>query len=177
MIQKVIRGRDSVRKIGTLMEKLEMKRPLIVGSGKLIPHLARQEALREAPVFSGYHPNPDLSDAEEGARIFAEKGCDSLISIGGGSAMDTAKAVKALLCAGSLEEVKQNRLQEKRIPHLAIPGTAGSGAEATANGVLYENGVKLSIGHETLLPEGVILDPALLESLPEYHKKSCALDA
>ena len=91
--------------------------------------------------------------------------------------MDTAKAVKAWICAGSAEGVRTGRLEEKRIPHIAVPATAGSGAEATANGVLYEGGVKLSIGHPSLRPEGVILDPALLETLPEYHKKSCALVA
>ena len=177
MMQKVIRGRDSVRRAGEIMEKLGMKRPLIIGSGKLTPLLTRQEGLREAPVFSGYHPNPDLADAEGAVRSFQENGCDSLISIGGGSALDTGKAVKAWLCAGSLEQVRAGKLEEKRIPHLAIPGTAGSGAEATANAVLYEDGRKLSLGHPSLLPEGVILDAALLDTLPDYHKKSCALDA
>ena len=177
MSQKVIRGWDSLEKTGGMMEKLEMRRPLLVGSAKLIPKLRRVKGLEDAPVFSGYHPNPDLADAEEGVRLFRDSDCDSLISLGGGSAMDTAKAVKAWICAGSAEGVRTGRLEEKRIPHIAVPATAGSGAEATANGVLYEGGVKLSIGHPSLRPEGVILDPALLETLPEYHKKSCALDA
>ena len=64
----------------------------------------------------------------------------------------------AWICAGSAEGVRTGRLEEKRIPHIAVPATAGSGAEATANGVLYEGGVKLSIGHPSLRPEGVILD-------------------
>ena len=177
MYQKLLQGRGSLAKIETLTEKLGMKRPLIIGSGKLTPRLTRLESLRDAPVFSGYHPNPDLADAEAGVDLFTEQGCDSLISIGGGSAMDTAKAVKAWLCAGSPENIREGRLEEKTIPHIAVPGTAGSGAEATANAVVYENGRKLSIGHPALLPEGVVLDAALLESLPEYHKKSCALDA
>lgn len=177
MVQKVFSGRDSLRRVPEMMEKLGMKRPLIVGSEKLLPRLRRLEGLGDAPVFSGYHPNPDLADAEEGVRRFEAAGCDSLISLGGGSAMDTAKAVKSWLCAGSAEKVRRNELQEKPLPHLAIPGTAGSGAEATANGVLYENGQKISIGHPCLLPEGVILDSALLDSLPDYHRKSCALDA
>ena len=177
MIQKVIRGRDSIRRVDMLMEKLEMRRPLIVGSSKLTEKLTRQEKLREMPVFAGYHPNPDLADAGAGVEMYRAKDCDGLISLGGGSAMDTAKAVKAWLCAGSAAGVKAGQLEEKRIPHIAIPGTAGSGAEATANGVLYEGGQKISIGHPSLLPEGVVLDPALLDTLPEYHKKSCALDA
>ncbi|MCR4875535.1 MAG: phosphonoacetaldehyde reductase [Clostridiales bacterium] len=177
MIQKVIRGRDSIGKVSALMEKVGIRKPLIVGSEKLTGRLTRQEALRNAPVFSGYHPNPDLADAETGVEIYGREGCDGLISLGGGSAMDTAKAIKAWLCAGSLENTRKNLLQERSIPHIAIPGTAGSGAEATSNAVLYEDGRKLSLGHPGLLPDGVILDAGLLDSLPEYHKKSCALDA
>lgn len=177
MEQKVIRGRDSVNRVPELMEKLHFQKPLIVGSKKLIPRLSHQEALGSAPAFSGYHPNPDLADAEAGAEQYLREGCDGLISIGGGSAMDTAKAIKARICAGSLQEAKNSRLGEMPMPHIAIPGTAGSGAEATANAVLYENGCKLSMGHPSLLPEGVVLDASLLDTLPEYHRKSCALDA
>ena len=203
MNQKVIRGRDSILKAAEAMEAIGIRRPLIVGSMHLIPRLQRIGALKAAPVFSGYHPNPDLSDAENGVKTYREQECDGMISIGGGSAMDTAKAIKAWMSAENMEDLKANRLnipelpapaekilrpqdlkeragrQRGRtyIPHLAIPGTAGSGAETTATAVVYENGVKLSLSHPALLPEGVILDAGLLDSLPEYHKKSCALDA
>ncbi len=181
MVQKVIRGRDCLRKLPELMEKTGMKHPLIVGSPRLAEKIRRREGLEALPLFSGYHPNPDLKDALAGRDLFLSEQCDGLISIGGGSAMDTAKAVKAYLIA-SPEEVRANCLPEKMpeglpCPHIAIPGTAGSGAEATANGVLYEDGVKLSLGGPVLLPEGVALDSSLLETLPEYHKKSCAFDA
>ena len=202
MSQLVYRGRDSIRRAGEMMEALGMKRPLIVGSRSLIPKLTRLGALKSAPVFSGYHPNPDVRDAEAGVRIYQEEGCDGLISIGGGSAMDTAKSVKGWLRADSVEDLMANRMsfpEEKAparvltpenlkertgrsragilIPHLAIPGTAGSGAEATATAVVYENNRKLSLSHPRLLPDGVILDAGLLDSLPDYHKKSSALDA
>ena len=202
MIQQVIRGRDSVNRVPEMMKALGMEHPLLIGSRHLLPKLQKAEVLRDAPVFTGYHPNPDLADAEEAVRTYRECGCDGLISIGGGSAMDTAKAVKAWLCSGGPEDLRKNRVNipetekparisspadlKKRaeqqaakylIPHIAIPGTAGSGAETTANAVLYENDQKMSLGHPALLPEGVVLDASLLETLPEYHKKSCALDA
>lgn len=60
---------------------------------------------------------------------------------------------------------------------MAIPGTAGTGAETTAVAVLYEDGQKLSVDHPALLPDGVLLDGSLLDTLPEYHRKSCAMDA
>ena len=62
-------------------------------------------------------------------------------------------------------------------PHLAIPGTAGTGAEATQNAVVYLGDRKASLSHPALRPDGVILDADLLDTLPEYHKKSAALDA
>ena len=178
ILQKVIQGRDSLNKLPSLMEKVGMTRPLIVGSPKLMPRLRHIPAVKDAPTFSGYHPNPDLVDAEEGLKSFRSHGCDGLISLGGGSAMDTAKAVKAYLLAENPEDVIQNRLPVGGgIPHIAIPATAGSGAEATSNAVVYRDGVKLSLSGEALLPEGVVLDASLLETLPEYHQKSCAFDA
>ncbi len=180
-VQKVIRGQGCLKKLPELMEKTGMKHPLIVGSERLAGKIRSREGLAELPLFSGYHPNPDLKDALAGRDMYLREKCDGLISIGGGSAMDTAKAIKAYLAAAP-EDVRANRLPERMpeglaCPHIAIPGTAGSGAEATANGVLYAEGTKLSIGGSILLPEGVALDSSLLETLPEYHRKSCAFDA
>ena len=177
--QKVIRGREYLKKLPEMMEKLSMHKPMIVGSEHLTGMLFRKvPGLLSAPVFSGYHANPDLADSETGAELFLRNGCDGLISIGGGSCMDTAKAVKARLNTGSEEALKSSRLESRTAcPHIAIPGTAGTGSEATQFAVVYVNGKKVSLDHANLRPDGVILDAALLDSLPVYHKKSCALDA
>ena len=177
--QKVIRGRDSLKKLPSLLEKLEMKKPLIVGSERLAGTLMRKvPALLACPVFSGYRPNPELSDSLEGMKLYEREGCDGILSIGGGSCMDTAKAVKARLNAKDEEALRSSRLEENvSCPHVAIPGTAGTGSEATQTAVVYVEGTKLSLSHPSLLPDGVALDASLLDSLPPYHKKSCALDA
>lgn len=178
-IQKVFRGRDSLRRVPQMMEKLHMSRPLIIGGDKLTGTLIRKNpGLMAAALFSGYHPNPDLDDAQAGVVAFQRQECDGLISIGGGSAMDTAKAVQAILAAGSLDTVRSGHIPDQMtVPHLAIPGTAGSGSEATPNAVVYTENRKMSLASPGLTPDGVILDASLLESLPVYHKKSCALDA
>ena len=178
-IQKLARGRGSLGQTQAMMEKIGITRPLLVGSARLTARLMQEaEILQGCPVFSGYHPNPDLADAEAGAECFRSEGCDGLISIGGGSAMDTAKAIKALMFAGSLEDAAAGRFPETMpTPHLAIPGTAGSGAESTQTAVTYVAGSKISLNHPSLRPDAVILDASLLESLPLYHKKSCAMDA
>ena len=177
--QKVIRGRDSMKKLPEMMEKLGMKKPMIVGMEPLTGTLLKKvPALLACPVFSEFHPNPDLSDTEAGAEIFRREGCDGLVSVGGGSSIDTAKAIKARMNAKTEEDVIRSSLAfEAPCPHIAVPGTAGTGSEATQFAVVYVNGKKVSLKHAELRPDGVVLDASLLDSLPLYHKKSCALDA
>jgi len=178
--QKVIRGRGSISRILQMTEKLGIQRPMIIGSEHLAGRLLRKAPeLLNFPVFSGYHPNPDVQDALPAVESYRKFHCDGLISIGGGSAMDTAKTVKAVLLAGSAEKAMAGDFPEQTegIPHVAIPGTAGTGAEATQNAVVYQGDIKKSISHAALRPEGVILDPELLSSLPLYHRKAAALDA
>lgn len=110
--------------------------------------------------FTDFTPNPKLEDAEEAVRMCADCGC--ILAVGGGSAIDTAKYA---------------RLKSPGLPLIAVPTTAGSGSEATRFAVLYKDGRKLSITDDSIIPDYVMFDPGLLEHLPEYHRKSSALDA
>jgi len=177
--QKMISGRGSIGKVCAMMEKLGITRPMIVGLEPLTGMLLKKNpALLAFPVFSTFHPNPDLSDTEAGADMYQKGKCDGLISIGGGSSIDTAKAIKARLKTDNEHDLVHSRLKDEgTIPHIAIPGTAGTGSEATQFAVVYVNDTKVSLNHPSLRPDGVILDASLLDSLPSYHKKSCALDA
>ncbi|MGN1369710.1 MAG: iron-containing alcohol dehydrogenase [Aristaeellaceae bacterium] len=178
-MQHVVSGRGCLnhKNLSEMMEKLSMQRPLLVCSARMEADFAARSGMK-LPFFSGYHPNPDLADAQAGADMYRELSCDGLISIGGGSAMDTAKAVKALLLTQDMEAVKVSRLPEgAHLPHIAIPGTAGTGAEATPFAVVYVQNQKLSLDHWALLPEAVLLDGSLLDTLPLYHRKACAMDA
>jgi len=178
-MQHILKGRGCLNNgnLEALMVKLNMHRPLLVCSQRMGKDFAARTGMT-LPVFSGYHPNPDLADAVAGVDLFRALECDGLISVGGGSAMDTAKAVKAILLAKDIEAVKASRLPEAaHLPHIAIPGTAGTGAEATPIAVVYVNNEKLSLDHPSLLPEAILLDGSLLDTLPLYHKKACAMDA
>ena len=179
MYQKVIRGRGSLGKLPQMSGKLGITHPLIIGSKHLIGNLLKKDPeLLNAPVFSDYHPNPDLQDALPAAELYRARQCDGIISIGGGSAIDSAKAAKAILYTGSLEDTAAGKLPERmNTPHIAIPGTAGTGSEATQTAVVYLENKKMSLNHPDLQPDGVILDAELLDTLPLYHKKSAALDA
>lgn len=177
--QMVARGRGSLGKLKELADKLQVHKPLVVGLEPLTGTLMKKNPwLLSAPVFAGFHANPDLKDAENGVELWKKEGCDSLVSIGGGSSIDTAKAIKALLNAESTEEAARNHYSFSRgCVHIAVPGTAGTGSEATQFAVVYADGKKVSLNDPELRPDGVVLDAELLESLPGYHKKSCALDA
>ena len=179
MSQHVIRGRGCLTRsnVATLLEALHVRKPLLV-CGARMADVFRSRTGMEWPVFSGYHPNPDLADSVAGVQMYRAQGCDGLISLGGGSAMDTAKAIKALLLTGDMARVRSSDLTaDVWLPHMAIPGTAGTGSEATPFAVVYVDGRKLSLDHPALLPEAVVLDGSLLTTLPDHHRKACAMDA
>ncbi len=115
-------------------------------------------ALPNVIHFTDFTPNPKLEEAKRASEIES----DVILSVGGGSAIDLGKYAK------------MNNPNAKLI---VIPTTAGSGSEATRYAVLYENGKKLSLTDDNMLPDFVMFDPELLKHLPEYHRKSSALDA
>ena len=128
-------------------------------------------------------PTTDL--ARQGARLARESGCDLVIGLGGGSAIDAAKAIAALAANGGdpldyLEVVGRGRsLTQPSLPCIAIPTTAGTGAEVTRNAVLAspEHGIKASLRSATMLPRLALVDPELTYSLPAAVTASTGLDA
>ncbi len=147
-------------------------------------------------IFSRFKPNPDFGSVLEGLRAFRDSGCDLIVALGGGSAIDVAKCVKlyagfepdalsALINSpGGLGSVLTGRVAVdgpgepgSRIPFVAIPTTSGSGSESTRFAVVYLNGEKQSITSSLILPNAVLLDPRALETLPDYQRKSTMLDA
>ncbi len=173
MVQKVLRGRGKLGRLQEMMDHFGVTRPMVVASER------GQKCLPGMDVyFSDFHPNPDFVDCVKGAEAFRAAGCDGLISLGGGSAMDTAKGIKAVLMAATPEDALASRLgEDEGVPHIAVPTTAGSGAEATSTAVLFVEGRKVSLRHGALLPQAVVLDGALLDTLPDLQRKSCAMDA
>ena len=179
MIQKVRRGLGSIAQVRDLMEKLGMKKPLLV-CGNTLAGVFYDKVMPEGECvrFGGYHANPAWEDCANALDLYREGGCDGIISLGGGSAMDTAKGIKALLLTGGdAEKASACEFPEMKLPHIAVPASAGTGSEATQYAVLYFGGKKHTLTHPALLPDGVVLDASLLKTLPEQHKKAAALDA
>lgn len=130
--------------------------------------------------FSDFQPNPLYESVVEGVKLLRNEKCDSIIAVGGGSAMDVAKCIKAYCrMEGNGEDggfLKQG-IRPNGIPFLAMPTTAGTGSEATRYAVIYYDGKKQSVTSESFIPETVLMDPDCLRTLPLYQKKATMCDA
>ena len=127
--------------------------------------------------FTDFTPNPDYESVVKGVEVFRKEHCDGIAAVGGGSAMDVAKCIK-LFCNMNPEiSFLQQTIVPNRIPFLAVPTTAGTGSEATRFAVIYKSGVKQSISDVSCIPESVLLDSAMLSTLPPYQRKSTMMDA
>ena len=130
--------------------------------------------------FSDFQPNPLYKSIVEGVRVYRDYCCDGIVAVGGGSAIDVAKCIK--LYAKSMGNGLDgswliNKTIENSIPFLVIPTTAGTGSEATRYAVIYYNDVKQSITSDNIIPETVLMDPNVLNTLPIYQKKATMMDA
>lgn len=130
--------------------------------------------------FSNFQPNPLYESVIGGVQLFRGEGCDSIIAVGGGSAMDVAKCIKLyanMLGDGENGSWLAEQPEPNQIPFLAMPTTAGTGSEATRYAVVYFDGKKQSITSESFIPETVLMDSSVLKTLPLYQKKATMCDA
>ena len=127
--------------------------------------------------FSAFSPNPLYEDVAAGVKLFLDAGCDAILAVGGGSAMDVAKCIKLFAAMDHTRLYLGQPYEENDILLAAIPTTAGTGSESTRHAVIYYKGEKQSISHPSLVPGFVCLIPEVLEGLPAYQKKCTMLDA
>lgn len=135
-------------------------------------------------LFSDFTPNPLYEQVCKGIDLFQITKCDSILAIGGGSAIDVAKCIKLAVLAkegnASLIPPLVNTRVEcdgSKIPFIAIPTTAGTGSESTHNAVMYYEGAKQTVTNDGVLPDYAILEPSVLKTLPLYQKKCTMMDA
>jgi len=133
----------------------------------------------EVHHFSNFSVNPKIPDAIEGAKIATSNKIDLIVSVGGGSVIDMAKIVKALI--NQVDHAKdiatsKCKFQYIDIPHVCIPTTAGSGSEATHFAVVYVDKKKYSLADSNLKPDNVILDGNLVLTATKYQKACNVLD-
>jgi alcohol dehydrogenase class IV len=179
-------GHGSILKIQNILNFHQPHKIFLVTGKKSYPLSGAKKALgpilsQYSPIrFSDFSPNPKLEDIQKGMELMADSGADIIIAIGGGSALDAAKAMNILSAQDGepINYVKGKRkIKRSGRPLIALPTTTGSGSEATQFAVIYVDGIKYSLGHEFVLPTYAIIDPELTFSMPKNIAASSSLDA
>ena len=134
-----------------------------------------------AVAFTDVESDPDVRSVDKGVQVAKSEGCDAVVGIGGGSALDTAKAIGLMLTnPGNIRDyVGLGKVEQAGAPVIAIPTTAGTGSELTVWSVLSdkEKKVKISVGSVLNCPRIALLDPELTISLPPTVTAATGMDA
>lgn len=188
---KIVSGSKAIEHIGYELEALGAKRPMVLTNTQLLELKVATivlDALADttAEPVGVYEEIPVDSSVEvvnDIARLYRETEADSIIAIGGGSVIDTAKGATIVLTHGA-EDLMDYRGAEslmgrRTVPFIVIPTTAGTGSEVTSAAVIKdtERHVKMGFTSLSLLPDVAILDPRMTVGLPGRLTASTAMDA
>ena len=135
----------------------------------------------EIKTFAEIQPNPGTDSLDAGGQAIRDSGAGAVVAVGGGAVLDVAKGV-ALMAVnqGSARDFDYSREPERDgLPLIAVPTTAGTGSETNAWGVIddHQVGRKFYIGHRSVAPRVVLLDPELTLDLPPAPTASAGMDA
>ncbi len=186
MPRKIISGPNVIAELGQHIQG-KGKKALIVTDQMMVKfgNAAKVEnALKAANVpyviYDGSNTEPTDIIVDEGLKIYKEEGCDFLIALGGGSPMDTAKAIAMLtVCPGKLRDYMHTVI-DMPVPFIvAIPTTAGTGSEATKNTIIAdtETNVKMLLGGPSLIPDLAVVDPTFTMTAPPKVTAATGIDA
>ena len=184
---RIIFGAGAARQIEPLAKGLGTRALVVTGArvDRATPLLELVNSSGVATVTFAVPGEPAIDDVVRGARFARTEGCDLVIGFGGGSAIDAGKAIAAFMTNEGdildyLEVIGQAKpLTNPPAPFIAIPTTAGTGAEATRNAVLAspEHRLKVSLRSPLLLAKVALVDPELTYDLPPELTASTGLDA
>ena len=184
---RILFGPGVVREAGSIARSFGQLALVVTGGhperAEFLISLLGQSGV-SASTFS-VQGEPKVGTIREGVSRGKEHGCDVVIGIGGGSALDAGKAIAAMLTnEGELLDYlevigKGKPLTKRPLPYIAIPTTAGTGTEVTRNAVLGapEHRVKVSLRSPDMLPRVALVDPELTYDLPAGITASTGLDA
>jgi len=186
--EKIITGCGSTNELPAQAKKMGVCALLITGgaslvtSGRLQEIVASLDAARiDVTVFSHGGGEPTTDDTDDARQTFSVSGCDMVIAIGGGSALDLGKAVAGLAkCDLSTAAYLEGKLIKVRgVPFIACPTTSGTGSEVTPNSVLInpEKKEKKSLRSPTMMPDIAIVDPELTLTKPAAVTATSGMDA
>ena len=184
-MQQIMNG---IENLPAILKEVGCKKLFLVIDSSY-PFLNIKDAIEALPVeekvkFSDFTPNPLYEQVCNGIELLKSSHCDTILAVGGGSAIDVAKCIKLAVLAKEGNEAIIPPLVSQRlpidgtkIPFIAIPTTAGTGSESTHNAVMYYEGTKQTVTNDGVLPDYAILEPSVLKTLPLYQKKCTMMDA
>ena len=185
MKTNIINGIDQLPEI---LQEVKCKKLFLVIDSSY-PFLNIKDAIEALPVkervmFSDFTPNPLYEQVCNGIELLKTSNCDTILAVGGGSAIDVAKCIKLAVLAEEgnaaiIPPLVSTRVacDGAKLPFIAIPTTAGTGSESTHNAVMYYEGAKQTVTNDGVLPDYAVLEPSVLKTLPLYQKKCTMMDA
>jgi len=184
---RIVFGAGKLKEVGGITAGMGQRALVVVGAKTeraqgLLDVLATKSI---AATVLNVLREPTIELAQQGVALLRERGCDVVIAYGGGSAIDTGKAIAALATNPGepldyLEVIgKGQALKQAPLPFIAIPTTAGTGSEVTRNAVLKSEAqqVKVSLRSPMMLPKVALVDPDLLMGLPANVAAATGMDA
>lgn len=187
-IPQVISGENCFENTAELLSKKQVTRPLIVCDKSALDRHALDGFFQAAKgvlqyvVYDEVLPNPTVKQVKRGAEIYRENNCNGILAFGGGSVMDCAKGIGALIVRPdkSVNQLKGLLKVRKKLPtFVAVPTTAGTGSECTVAAVITdaETRDKYAINDFSLIPHFAVLDPVLTQALPPFLTATTGMDA
>jgi alcohol dehydrogenase class IV len=188
MPTKVISGIGISKNTGKLLEPLDTKRVLVV-TDKGIRATSILDGILQSiensgifyDIFDEVEPNPSSETIHKGVDVFKEFRCDTVLAVGGGSSIDTAKGIAAMAAnkGNILDYVGVGDVPDKPFPIVAIPTTAGTGSEVTSSTIVTDKKTRFKGGvvSPSLFPKLAILDPALTVGCPREITAATGMDA
>ncbi|MBW2058052.1 MAG: iron-containing alcohol dehydrogenase [Deltaproteobacteria bacterium] len=188
MPTRIVFGPGTVARTGEELRSLECHRPILVtdeGVGSLRFFARLRDSITganlEYEVFDRVPRDPDLRDVDSLVALVRQKGCDSVVAIGGGSVLCAGRGAAVTLPSGgsARELVGVDKVGNDPLPMIAVPTTAGSGSEVSGVIVLSdrESGSIVTIGSPHCFPKLAILDPDALADLPARQAAISGMDA
>lgn len=186
---KIAFGQNSIDQVGAEVREFGDKVLLVTGRSAMkkagitdkISALLRAAGAKDILLYDQVEHDPSIETVDRGTELAQEHKVDVVIGIGGGSALDAAKAIACMAKnEGSVEEYQAGReIEHAGVPFIAVPTTSGTGAEITKNSVLTskKREIKQSVRSHLMLAKVAIVDPVLTASMPPSITAATGMDA